>query len=230
MVWPGGDLRGYQVLIAPHLKIIDRELYKWIENFVHGGGTLILGAQSGLKDKNCHIVEQTAPGIFRKLTGIEVTDWTMLSPNESRTARFAGGPEIKLSTFIERLRLRGAVPMANWFGHDRLLGDAPAVTTNRAGKGRVIYCGGYCDEAAAASMIAELGLQPLVRAPSQVEAIERQIGRSTVLSLLNHSPMSQRINGIPSPATDLLTGKSLRGSTVILPAFGVSILATNHRG
>jgi beta-galactosidase len=229
MVWAGGDLRGYEVLISPHLKIVDRAKYKWIEAFVHAGGTLVLGAQSGLKDKNCHIVEQPAPGIFRKLTGIEVTDWTTLGPNESRTARFAGGPEIKCTTFVERLRLRGAVPMANWHGHERLLGDAPAVTTHRAGKGRVIYVGGYCDEAAAASVIAELGLPSVVNAPPQVEVVQKRIGRQILLALLNHSPISQRIDGVASPATDLLTGKSLRGSTVILPGYGVSILGTTRR-
>ena len=60
-VWPGSDFRGYQVLIAPHLKIIDRSLYKWIEAFVHAGGTLVLGAIRGQRS-NRHIVEQTRRG------------------------------------------------------------------------------------------------------------------------------------------------------------------------
>jgi beta-galactosidase len=62
IVWGPDSLDGYRVVIAPHMKIVDPELIARWTRFVEHGGTLILGAQSGLKDRNCHIVEMPLPG------------------------------------------------------------------------------------------------------------------------------------------------------------------------
>lgn len=229
MIWADSDWRGYATIVAPHLKVADAAIVKKLEAFVRAGGTLILGAQSGLKDKNCHVVEKTPPGLLTKLAGIQVEDWTTLAPAETRTARFPSGPQIQLMTFVERLRLKGAEPIANWFGHDRLLGDAPAITSNPVGKGRVVYISGYCDETAIAVLLNELGIHGTVDASPEVEVIERRApGGAQFVVLMNHGPIIQRVRGLPGRSTDLITGNSLKNGEIKLGAYGVAVVASKR--
>jgi len=50
------------VIVVPHLKIVDQATIDKLTNFVQAGGTLVLTAQSGLKDRNCHLVRNAAAG------------------------------------------------------------------------------------------------------------------------------------------------------------------------
>src|SRR4051812_12402179 len=83
-VWPDSDFDGYRLLIAPHLKIVDPPLLERLTRFVAAGGTLVLTAQAGSKDRNAHLVEQPSPGLLRELAGIEVEDWTTIGKKETR--------------------------------------------------------------------------------------------------------------------------------------------------
>src|SRR5699024_6929944 len=61
IIWPDSDFAGYKLLIAPHLKIVDEQLVAKPERFVRAGGPLVLGAQSGSKDRNCHLIDSPYP-------------------------------------------------------------------------------------------------------------------------------------------------------------------------
>ena len=79
-VWPLDSFSDYKVLVAPHQKIVTPALAKKLTAYVRAGGTLILAAQAGTKDENCHMLEQTAPGPLAGIAGVEVEDWTTLAP------------------------------------------------------------------------------------------------------------------------------------------------------
>jgi beta-galactosidase len=224
MVWSDSDWSEYQVLIAPHPKMIDEPALAKLDIFFRSGGTLILGAQSGSKDRNCHLVERTPPGLLREVAGVEVEDWTTLPIDQVREAQFVEGGTIALRTFVERVKLRGAATLARWRGEDAILGDAPAITVNTFGHGRVIYVGGYCDAAAAGQVIETLGLTPLIKAPQEVELVARQMNGGVALAVLNHSPIKHRIAGLQRGCKDLITGKKVSGTTFDLPGYGVAIL------
>jgi beta-galactosidase len=227
MVWPDSDLRGYRLLILPHLKLVDKHLVATVQKFVQAGGTLVLGAQSGLKDRNCHIVEMPLPGLFCKLAGVEVEDWTTLREKETRQARLANGQTLAMSNFVERLRLRGAQPLAHWEDGDPLLGVAPAITRRSAGKGWVIYVGGYCQADTIATLLryltGELSLSPIAEAGAEVEMIARSAGRRKFLVLLNHSTATQQIRQVRA-GKDLLTGVTVRHGELSLSPYGVAII------
>jgi beta-galactosidase len=230
-VWPDSRFDGYRVLILPHQKIVTRELADKLEEYVAAGGILMLGAQAGLKDVNCHIVGRTPPGLLAKLAGVEVEEWTTLSSKETRTARIINGQQITLFTFVERLRPTTAASVARWLGGDSLLSDSPAVIVNKFGKGKVYYIGGYCPNAAIDLLIehliasADLSI-PLSAAP-EVEIIHRAAGKTRYVIALNHSSSPQRISGLWA-GRELLTGRAVQGD-VILSGFDVAVVRMPHR-
>jgi beta-galactosidase len=225
--WPGSDLGGYRVLIAPHLKMIDQTLVAKLTAFVRAGGTLVLAAQSGLKDHNVHVIERTPPGLLADLAGVEVEDWTVVSDKETRTAVLEPVETIEFGRFVERLRLTGATAVAKWNDDDTLLAGAPAMAINAVGSGQVVYVGGYCPDAAVKTLcdwlIKRLELKPEVEAPADVEVIVREGGGKRFICLLNHSGAMQGMRGVPE-GTDLLSGQRVGTGSVELPAFGVRVV------
>ncbi|MCC7350120.1 MAG: beta-galactosidase [Phycisphaerales bacterium] len=231
MTWPDQDWSGYRLLIAPHLKMIDPAMTSKLTRYVQQGGTLILCAQSGCKDSNGHLVEQSLPGHLWKLCGLEIYDWTTLTEKQTRTARLIDGGQIELNVFVEHLLPFGAQPLARWSGEDSLLERSPAITTHRVGKGTVIYVGGYCPPAAIGKLLdllssgtaVRLQLSPLARASNQVEMLARQFGRKRFLCLINHSPVPQPISNLPA-GHELLTNRTINQGQLVLPGYDVAIV------
>lgn len=229
MVWPGDDFTGYQLLIAPHQKITDTALIKKITAYVTAGGTLILGAQAGVKDRALHMVRQTPPGPLRKLAGVEVEDFTTLPDDQTRHVALDDHSGIDLGTFVERLKLRGATPIGRWHCDDTLLNDAPAVTVNTVGAGRVIYIAGYAQPQAVGHLISrfsrELTLDALIDASEHVEFITRRGPKGRYAVLLNHSAAIEMVT-LQFEAIDLLTDEPT-WPRVKLEAYGVAVLRMN---
>jgi beta-galactosidase len=213
-------------LVAPHLKIVTPQLAARLRRFVRAGGTLVLGAQAGLMDINCHVVQRTPPGLLAEFAGIEIEDWTTLPAGQVQTAIFADGGELTLCTFVERIRLRGARALAHWNGRDTLLGDAPAIAANRLGKGRVFYIGGYCDEEAIGKFL-ERFRRPLVRASDQIESVFRISKKKAYIVLLNHSAIGQLVRDLPE-GRELLGGTRIEGELSI-EGHGVRVIQAHRR-
>src|SRR6185503_2911047 len=130
-VWSESELEGYEVCFAPHLKIVDKALADKLSKFVKEGGSLVLGAQSGLKDKNCHIVELVLPGLLKTLASIEIDAWTTLPEKEPREATLLNGRKFNLNTFIEKLTPNSAEAAAYWSSEDPLIKGSAAITIHQ---------------------------------------------------------------------------------------------------
>ncbi len=225
-VWTDGSLDGYKIVIAPHLKVIDKQIVDQYTSFVTKGGTLVIGAQSGTKDRNLHMRLATRPTLLRKLTGIEVDDWSVLKQDESRNATFEDNDSIQLTGFVERLRLRGATALATWTTDDDLIDSASAITINKVGKGQVIYVAAHLDEKNAGilskKILSMLDITPIIQASEEVELVIRQAKKKKYLWLLNHTNEPQIIEKIPD-GTELLTEKTVEGNYK-LPPRGVAVI------
>ena len=72
-----------QVLIYAHPCIMSRKRAAVLEEYVAGGGTLILGCRSGYKDLDGHCVMQDLPGLLRTLSGVDIPEFTRTCPGDS---------------------------------------------------------------------------------------------------------------------------------------------------
>jgi beta-galactosidase len=220
-IWPGSDFSGYSIIIAPHQKIMDDALMAKLKSFVAEGGTLVLGAQSGLKDRNVHIVQEPPPGMLRELTGVEVEDWSVLPADHTLSAKMYDGETIELGTFVERLTTRKATAIARWLDDDSLLAGGCALARNRVGVGFVYYVAGYCSKPAINSLIRRLRLRGLIEASSDVEVIARLGESNRFVCLLNHSGKEQKFLRI-QPGRDLLSNDP--DALESIPPFGVRVI------
>lgn len=233
MLWQNAELAGYRVLAAPHFKIVDRAFVAKLEKFVRGGGVLVIGAQSGSKDGNCHLVEMPMPGLLAGLAGLEVEDWTTLEEADRRNARFYDGTEVPMQALVERLKPTTAKVLATWATGDSLLAQAPAITENRVGKGKVIYVGGYLPREGVQSVLGyladDLGLSPTVQASDRVEAVVRQGVKKQWHVLINHAEHPQRVTGLPA-GKHTQDGSFDEHGGLTLPAYGVAVIETSRPG
>jgi beta-galactosidase len=205
--WPKADWTDYRLLILPHLKMTDAALIARLTEFVSAGGAILMCAQSGVKDRNLHLVPEAPPGPLAALAGVEVEDWSTLPTDQSRPARLVDGQAFELTTFVERLRPTTANALAHWETEDSLLAGAAALTVNAVGQGQVFYCGGYVPAASVESLcgflLPRLDLRPPIQISHEVEVILRQSATARYLCLLNHTNLPQSIT-LPPRCTDLL--------------------------
>ncbi|MCC6239809.1 MAG: beta-galactosidase [Phycisphaerales bacterium] len=227
MIWSRQDWNDYPLLIAPHLKIVDKTLVRKLTQYVRQGGTLILGAQSGSMDRHGHIVQQPLPGLLQKLCGVEIEDWTTLEKATHRTARLAGYDELQLNVWVERLRPCGAATLAEWNCPDALLHGAVAMTRHQVGKGSVIYIGGYCPSETVRVLVGwlskQLALPVHAKASADVEVIVRTSKEWLFLVLLNHAASTQIVTGLPA-GRELLRGQAVEDGRIVLDKYGVAVV------
>ncbi len=234
-VWDGSDWSGYSLMVAPHLKMVSKELAARLRAWVEAGGNLVLGAQSGSKDANIHLVREAMPGLLRSLAGVEVEDWTTLKDGEQRTAVWEGGSnaEFKLTNFVERLKPQGAEVLARWDDADSLLAGSPAVTSHKVKKGRVFYMGGYAQDDALEFLTGrlqhELGLKPLALAAADVEIMVRKAGGKKWTVLMNHAAEARSVEGLAPGKVIVGQGSRSAEGGLDLPAFGVAVLESTAR-
>lgn len=222
-VWPDDDFDGYQVIVAAHQKIVDDALVAKLTAFVERGGTLVLGAQSGLHERNLHILQTASP--LAALAGVEIEDWTTVEKVRSVKLRLTEYQTLDAFAFAERLKPIDAatVTVAKWVS-EGMLEKGAAITERKVGKGEVLYLGGYFDADATATLADLIArsakLASVVKATDSVESV----ARDGYLALLNHSSVTQTIRDLPAGATSLV-GPSATDGTLTLPAYGVAIVA-----
>lgn len=230
-VWTMDDFNGYSILFASHLKLIDDELLTKLRQYVEEGGTLVLGAQSGLHDRNLHILLQTPPGPLAELAGIEVEDWTTLDKGQTRSMSFVNGTNAQAISFVETLRMKDAGIIARWSAEGFLNGKA-AASSRRVGRGRVIYLGAYLDssgtDAVVDSMIADETISSSIDAPAEVECVVRRSEQSTFYCILNHSATTAQVSRLPT-GVQTLVGPSCQQGMLRLGSFEVAILHKSDR-
>ena len=158
---------------------------------VHGG-TVVIGARTGTRNEDNHVIRETAPGTsLSQLTGVRVEDFGRLAapganglfdvmersgglvippnkPAEShrRERRFKiGNRELAAGYFYENLATDGDVEVvAAW--SNRYAEGQPMATSRKVGKGQVVYVGTYLTPdltaALAGRLFAPVGIEPLI--------------------------------------------------------------------
>jgi beta-galactosidase len=228
------DLSRYKLVIAPTLHLADNALAARLQNYVEGGGTLVLGVRSGFKTMTNRVTLEPLPGALRALVGARVTSWQSLAPNGSHPVAFMwrGWQTVAATRWLETLEPDTAGVIAQYTGAH--LDGKAAMTAHQVGAGRVFYVGWMPEHTQADALVAmflpEAQVQSIGMLPPGVLAGRRVRDDETFLFLMNFTDAEKRgwVNGagwrdamtrgaveneisIPPRSTRILNGKQKTG-------------------
>ena len=218
---PLADLSAHRLLVVPAQYPLSDAQVVWLEEFVRGGGELLVTYLTGLADEHLRVATGGYPGRLRDLLGVRGEE--LLPLPAGRRVLLSDGGEV--AEWTELLTAVDAEVLAT-YTHDDLDG-CPAITRARRGAGRATYVSaGWTQETRdvhLAALAAELGILPTLpgAAEAGLEAVRRRGDGKDHLFLLHHGerPLTVRADG-----EDLLTGTSARDGLRLDPG-GAAVLA-----
>jgi beta-galactosidase len=226
-VGPTADLSRYKLVFAPQLALMDPELANRLREFVEQGGTLIMSAESAIKNRENAFAMDTIPIGLTNLFGMELDSFQTYQPPfaTNNTIRFDDGNAVPVDVFAEVLHPTTARIIGHW--QRDYLKELPAATEQPFGKGKAVYYGSLFNLKAARYLMeryaGEIGLKPLMAdVPEHVEVTCRTKGSTNFYFLLNHSDASVTVN-VGGGFVDVLTGKT-EPASFALPPFGYRVL------
>lgn len=215
----------YEVLFYPHPVIASPGRAALLQRYVEQGGTLVMGCRSGYKDMNGRCVTERLPGLWSKLTGTDVFEYTAVSPADGPVVIDWDGTELEAAVFNDELR--AAQETAEVLGRYRncYYEGSAGLVRNQVKKGSVYYFGAAFTEENARVFLEKLGVADpwgeLMTLPEDCELAVREKEDSQYFFVLNYSDSPREIT-LHSPLKDMLTGEQVQGVWK-LPPFGVGI-------
>ncbi len=220
---PSQDLSRYRAVFVPSLYLLSDADAANLKSYVDGGGTLLVGAYSGIVDEHDHVRLGGYPGALGDLVGVRVEEFFPLLAGES-VALSDGGT----GTVWTELAAATTATVLATFAQGPVAG-APAVTRNAYGDGTAWYTGTRLAEPDLARLLGELcqraGVRPVLGDAAEIgaglEAVRRRhADGGSYLFLLNHGGSAVTV---PATGVDLASGADV-GKAVTVPAGGVAIL------
>ncbi|MGL1890403.1 MAG: beta-galactosidase [Spirochaetaceae bacterium] len=138
------SLKGYKVLVAPMLHMVNKQMVKTIEKFVKNGGTLITTYQTGYVNETDLCFEGGAPGPLTEILGINIEQIDVLHQFESiKSIDCNTKKSATIKDYYEIVNLKTAKTLSTFSGG---IADGKAsVTINHYGKGEAMHIAGRMD-------------------------------------------------------------------------------------
>ncbi|MBJ6123424.1 beta-galactosidase [Sphingomonas mollis] len=218
-------LAGYKLVVAPSLNVITDDMAARLAAYVRGGGHLILGPRSGMKDGFNRLAVQRQPGPLADLLGGRVEQFYALDEQVAVDGGTASIWAEDLSTAAPDTQVLLRYGKANgWLdGH-------PAAITRAVGKGRITYVGALFDDAVMKGLIdramADAGIAREFAIPADVELMTRTGKDREIVILINHGREPRDV-ALPGAMTDILAGG--RKTALTLAPEGVAVLERKAR-
>jgi beta-galactosidase len=226
VISPSVPLSKYKLVVAPAMAVLSDEQSKNLMDYVRGGGHLVLGQRSGMKDVDNGLSPERQPGKLAPLLGGRVEQFYALDKNVPVSGDWGTGTG---TIWAEQLGVQdpSAKVLMRYGKSNGWLDGQPAAITRTVGKGSITYIGAWLDDATMANaakwMVESSGIHPLpIRLPEGVDLYVRSHGAHTVYILVNFAKDAQTVT-LPSAMTDVLNGGST--STVKLDQYGVTVLS-----
>ena len=223
-------LSGYKLVVAPALNVITPEAAANLEAYVRGGGYLVLGQRSGMKDEDNGLWPERQPGPLAALLGARVEQWYALDKPVPIEGVWGSGED---AIWAEQLAVKSpeAKVLMRYGKSNGWLDGQPAAVTRKVGDGSITYIGaalnGDAMKSAAQWMIAQSGLQAVMpEVPDDVDVSVRSGGGKQVLILTNYSAQPQTVK-LQGSMADVLNGGQV--SQVTLDHYGVAVLEQASR-
>ena len=219
-------LSRYKLVVAPALNLLTPAAVANLEAYVRGGGHLVLGQRSALKDEDNTLFTQRQPGPLADLLGANVAQWYALDTTVPVSGAWGAG-ETKI--WAEQIAVQSSETktLMTYGKSNGWLDGQPAAVTRKVGQGSITYLGMALEDGiainAAKWMLAEAGITPnLPKVPDGVDIAIRSGDGKKFLILTNYNAASQTIH-LASPMHEILTGTT--ASTITLPQYGVAVLS-----
>lgn len=229
IVSPTAPLAGYRVVVAPALNVLSAALAEHLLAYVQGGGTLVLGPRSGMKDQDDGLQPKGQPGPLIDALGARVRQFYALDAPVALTGEAGSG---SASVWGEELVPTGPdtrVLLRYGVGNGWLTGK-PAAVAHPFGKGTMVYFGSDLDPVLMKHEVDALLKGVTTRVPNLppgVEVVARSLGRgSQLLFVMNHGAAPAYVT-MPIAGTDLLTGNT--GFPEQIAPHGVVVWKTAER-
>src|SRR5699024_7333033 len=203
-VRPGADASRYRLLVVPCLYPLSDEQITWLEEYVDGGGELLVTFLSGISDPALRIAPGGDPGRLRELLGVRVEGMRPLGGGEAVVldARAAA------THWTQLLDATDAEGRAR-YTHGELQG-LPAVTRAARGAEHAVYLPARLRQdsrpAFRADTAGRLGITPTLPGAAQqgLEAVRRRGDDADHLFLLHHGEEAVTVRGA---GRDLVSGR-----------------------
>ncbi|MGA9285394.1 MAG: beta-galactosidase trimerization domain-containing protein, partial [Solirubrobacteraceae bacterium] len=197
-----------------------------LRDYVMGGGHLVLGPRSGMKDQYDALLPQRQPGYLVDVLGGRVEQYYALDTDVTVNGDWGDSVD---SVWAEQLKATSpdTKALATFGESNGWLDHQPAVLTRSVGKGSITYIGAVLDDktmaAAAEWMVKQSGVVPVFGAvPDGIEVCRRERDGKNVFVLVNFLRKPQTVT-LPRTMKALLLGSG-DVTTVELPAYGVEVL------
>ncbi len=219
------SLTQYKLVVAPALNVLTPAAVQNLEAYVRGGGHLVLGQRSGMKDQDNSLEVQRQPGPLTELLGGRVEQWYALDKDVPIEGKWGNGTN-KIWAEQMSVTSKNAEVLMRYGKSNGWLDGQPAAVTRKVGKGRITYIGAMLDgptiEAAAKWMLETSGLDPVW--PQVAEGVDvsvRSGGGKTVYILINFAAEARTVT-LPAAMENVLDGA--KGASVTLPQYVVAVL------
>ena len=200
IVSPDTDLTSYAVVFAPALNVLSDALAEHLLAYVRGGGRIVLGPRSGMKNADDGLQPERQPGALAAALGAHVEQFYALDPEDPQATLSGELGSGAASIWAEVLKLDSPAttvllsytPGTNP-GADRAanrdanpdqassngwLAGRPAAVRRSVGQGSLTYIGAALDpslmQAAVAHVLNAAGVKPILSGlPAGVELMQR---------------------------------------------------------
>jgi beta-galactosidase len=163
----------YRLVVAPALNVLTAQAAANLIAYVKGGGHLVLGDRSGMKDGDNRLQPQRQPGPLAELLGARVAQWYALDQAVPVAGSWGHGTAALWAERLEVTAPDTQVTLRYGPGNGWLEGQAAAVTRH-LGRGSITYVGANLDTGLTRTIIdrleADSGVAPVLpEAPPQVD-------------------------------------------------------------
>ncbi|TAM52232.1 MAG: beta-galactosidase [Paraburkholderia sp.] len=218
------DLRGYRLVIAPMLYLIDDVMASSLTEYVEQGGTLVLTTRSGVKNMNNVCLPDRLPNLLTSLTGVEVDEYDPVG-KDIQTLSLDTGEGLSSSQWCDVLTPVAAETIAT-YASEYFAGRA-AITRNVRGKGMAYYIGTVLDQLSTQVLMRRItqdaGIGGGLELPDGVEIAVRSAGQKRVTFVLNLSKETQRVSIAVGDYSSALSNRRFSGGELELEPGGVEI-------
>lgn len=213
------DLKKYQVIFYPHAVILNAERVKLLEEYVRQGGCLVLGCRAGYKNENGRCVTEKLPGLLRRLTGVDIPEYTAITPELDGVMAEWDSTPLPTAIFNDVLEPLDSAEIIGRYT-EGYYAKTGALIRNRFGKGSVYYFGGAFTEEAVKVFLDKLSVispyASYVDLPDCCEVAMRTNGKEHYLFLLNYTAEEQRFD-LKHAMTNLDSGVNETGKQALEP-------------